>query len=178
MAGSTTRTVAPDKRPTTGTGALNKILLLVGQMNYAWTNTESLLIHLIAGLANVDKEVATVIFLTLNTTRARLDLVERLSKLDRVDETCQRDVLAVTRKFSRVSKIRNKYNHCIYSFDPASEDTSTIQMRIFDDKTSIRFGKNEKIGQTELQKVRTTIDDIEQMNLEIWGVVKRHGFPM
>ncbi|MDH3740689.1 MAG: hypothetical protein OER56_03740 [Hyphomicrobiales bacterium] len=165
-------------RPQSGPPALNGLLLLVGQMNYAWTNTESLLIHLIAGLADIDKEVATVIFLTLNTTRARLDLVERLSKLERADETCRRDVLAVTRKFSRVAKIRNKYNHCIYSFDPASEDTSTIQMRIFDDKTSIRFGKNEKIGQNELQKVRTTIDDIETMNLEIWSVIQRHGFPI
>ena len=178
MTDSTLKTSGKAMRPQAGPTALNDILLLVGQMNYAWTNTESLLIHLIAGLAEVDKEVATVIFLTLNTTRARLDLVERLSKLDRADATCQRDVLAVTRKFSRVSKIRNKYNHCIYSFDPASEDTSTIQMRIFDDKTSIRFGKNEKIGQHELQKVRTTIDDIENMNLEIWGVIQRHGFPL
>jgi hypothetical protein len=178
MTDSTLKTTTPQARPQTGPAALNGLLLLVGQMNYAWTNTESLLIHLIAGLADIDKEVATVIFLTLNTTRARLDLVERFSKLERTDEACQRDVLAVTRKFSRVSKIRNKYNHCIYSFDPASEDTSTIQMRIFDDKTSIRFGKNEKIGQNELQKVRTTIDDIETMNLEIWGVIQRHGFPL
>ena len=178
MTEPTLKTAAPQSRPQSGPAALNGILLLVGQMNYAWTNTESLLIHLIAGLADVDKEVATVIFLTLNTTRARLDLVERLSKLDRADEICRRDVLAVTRKFSRVSKIRNKYNHCIYSFDPASEDTSTIQMRIFDDKTSIRFGKNEKIGRNELQKVRTTIDDIETMNLEIWSVIQRHGFPI
>ncbi len=161
-----------------GPATLNSLLLLVGQMNYAWTNTESLLIHLIAGLANVDKEVATVIFLTLNTTRARLDMVERLSKLERADEACRKDVLAVTRKFARVAKIRNKYNHCIYSFDPASENTSTIQMRIYDDKTSIRFGKNEKIGDAELRRVRETIDEIERMNLEIWGVVTRHGFPL
>ena len=55
-------------------------LLLIGRLNYTWTNTESLLIHLIAGLSALDKEIATVIFLTLNTTRARIDLVERLSK--------------------------------------------------------------------------------------------------
>ena len=37
-----------------------EILLLVGQMNYSWTNTESLLIHVIAGLAGTDKETAIV----------------------------------------------------------------------------------------------------------------------
>ena len=46
-----------------------EILLLIGQLNYTWTNTESLLIYLIAGLAQVDKETAIVIFLTLNTRR-------------------------------------------------------------------------------------------------------------
>ena len=51
----------------------HEILLLIGQLNYTWTNTESLLIYLIAGLANVDKETAVIIFLTLNTTRARID---------------------------------------------------------------------------------------------------------
>lgn len=45
-------------------------LLQVGKLNYAWTNTESLLIHFIAGLVRTDIETATVIFLTLNTSRA------------------------------------------------------------------------------------------------------------
>ena len=147
-------------------------------MNYAWTNTESLLIHLIAGLSGVDKQIATVIFLTLNTTRARLDLVERLSKLSRISDECRKDVLDVTGRFARVAKIRNKYNHCIYSFDPSSESTTTIQMRILDEKDSIRFGKNEPVGKAELQRVRKAIDDIEQANLEIWNVIRRHGFPL
>jgi hypothetical protein len=30
-----------------------RLLLRTGEMNYIWTNTESLLIHLIAGLAGV-----------------------------------------------------------------------------------------------------------------------------
>ena len=96
-------------------------LLLVGKLNYAWTNTESLLIHLIAGLAEVDKETATVIFLTLNTTRARIDLVERLSKLDKVSATERAPILALTGRIQRQSALRNRYNHCIYAFDADGE---------------------------------------------------------
>ena len=166
------------RQDTSVPATFNKLLLLVGQMNYAWTNTESLLIHLIAGLSGVDKQVATIIFLTLNTTRARLDLVERLSKLERENTKCRDDILEVTRKFSRVSKVRNKYNHCIYSFDPASANTSTIQMRILDSKTSIKLGKNETIDEAELRRVRAAIADIEKVNLEIWELVKRHEFPI
>ena len=60
----------------------DRLILLVGRLNYMWTNTESLLIHLIAGLTGADKNVAVIIFLTLNTTRARIDLVERLAKME------------------------------------------------------------------------------------------------
>lgn len=41
---------------------LDDLLLRVGKLNYAWTNTESLLIHLIAGLCGIDKETAVVVF--------------------------------------------------------------------------------------------------------------------
>ena len=95
------------------------VLLLVGQLNYTWTNTESLLIHMIAGLAQSDKETAIVIFLTLNTPRARIDLVERLAKMQKTPADCRADILDATRRLSEEAKLRNKYNHCIYSFDPA-----------------------------------------------------------
>ena len=61
--------------------AMSDVLLRVGRLNYVWTNTESLLIYIIAHLLRVEKEAAIVVFLTLNTTRARIDLIERLSKL-------------------------------------------------------------------------------------------------
>jgi hypothetical protein len=69
------------------------ILLLLGQLNYTWTNTESLLIHMIAGLALSDKETAIVIFLTLNTPRARIDLVERLAKMQKTPSGCRGEIL-------------------------------------------------------------------------------------
>lgn len=60
---------------------MSDVLLLVGRLNYVWTNTESLMIYLIVHLLKVEKEAAIVVFLTLNTTRARMDLIERLAKL-------------------------------------------------------------------------------------------------
>lgn len=61
------------------------LLLLIGKLNYAWTNTESLLIYLMAFLMRSGKDVAIVTFLTLNTSRARLDFIERLLKLESTD---------------------------------------------------------------------------------------------
>jgi hypothetical protein len=85
----------------------HEILLLIGQLNYTWTNTESLLIYLIAGLAKVDKETAIVIFLTLNTTRARIELVERLAKMASTPSACRQEILDVTRKLGQQARLRN-----------------------------------------------------------------------
>ncbi len=169
----------PGARPDRAAAAssLDELLLLVGRMNLSWTNTESLLIHLIAGLANVSKEVATVIFLTLNTTRARLDIVSRLAKLDGVDATTRTGLLSIVASFTRLAKVRNKYNHCIYAFDDRLGSVDTIQLRILEQKTSIRYGKREAVDAGQLGRIRATISGIEALNLEIRRVIRASGYP-
>lgn len=152
------------------------LLVRVGQLNYTWTNTESLLIHLIAGLAGVDKETAVVIFLTLNTTRARLDLVERLAKLPRTPSDQAEDVLGVTADMGRESALRNKYNHCIYSFDEAGS-VNTILMRISDRKREIRYGKTEAVDARELASIDASIARLQAVNVAIWRLIRKHGYP-
>ncbi|MQQ10544.1 hypothetical protein GFB49_18950 [Epibacterium sp. SM1979] len=156
---------------------LDDILLRVGRLNYTWTNTESLLIHLMAGLAGVEKDVAVVLFLTLNTTRARVDLVERLSKLPKVEEELRDEVLALTNRLVRQSTLRNKYNHCIYSFDPDQGRLRTIMMRIQDRRKDIKVGKMETITPEETENIDACIANLERLNTEIWALVQRHGFP-
>lgn len=153
------------------------VLFLVGQLNYTWTNTESLLIYLIAGLARVDKETAIIIFLTLNTSRARIDLVERLAKMRKTPAACRKEILEITAQLTQQGKLRNKYSHCIYSFDETGANGSTQLMRIFDAKDEIRYGKIEQLNEAELTRVTQSIDEIGKINKRIWKVVKENSFP-
>ncbi|HVW56705.1 MAG TPA: hypothetical protein VHC00_13560 [Rhizobiaceae bacterium] len=154
-----------------------KILLLIGRLNYTWTNTESLLIHLIAGLAKVEKETAIVIFLTLNTTRARIDLVERLAKMAKTPRQCRDDVLPLLERLNQQAKLRNKYSHCIYSFDAKGDISHTHLMRIFDGKETIKYGKVEALDNEETGRISACIQDIAAVNKEIWAVIRANGFP-
>jgi hypothetical protein len=90
-------TTSEDVEPT----SFDKFLLLVGRLNYAWTNTESLFVHIIAGLAEVDLETATVVFMTLNTSRARIDLVQKLAKLDRAQGEERAKIIALTTRMQK-----------------------------------------------------------------------------
>lgn len=156
---------------------LDDVLKRVGRLNYTWTNTESLLIHLIAGLANVQKDVAVVIFLTLSTTRARVDLVQRLAKMNTVPNTLRDDVLDLTARLTKEAALRNKYNHCIYSFDPEEGQLQTIMMRIQDRRKDIRVGKTEPVTTGEASNIDQSIKRLRQLNVDIWELVLRHKFP-
>lgn len=152
-------------------------LLLIGRLNYTWTNTESLLIHLIAGLSAIDKEIATVIFLTLNTTRARIDLVERLSKLDRIDASEMKSILALTGRIQRQSALRNRYNHCIYAFDPEGGNPRTILMRISDRKETLKMGQSNPLNDAAAEDIEDAIRELMAINRDIWRAVGEFDYP-
>lgn len=152
-------------------------LLLIGRLNYTWTNTESLLVHLMAGLAKIDKETAVILFLTLNTMRARVDLVERLAKRDRTPAPERKRVLAATNKLVRLSGARNRYNHSIYAFDPESGHVRTILMRIADRKDEIRMGQSTDLDEAALAEITSAIQDLGLLNREIWALVHDFGYP-
>lgn len=158
--------------------AFDQFLLLLGRLNYSWTNTESLLIHLIAGLSKTDKETAVVIFLTLNTTRARIDLVQRLAKLPRVADAERDAVLEVTGKVMKLGGLRNKYNHCIYSFDTKSGDLSTIQMRVSDRKKEIKVGEMTPLDTVSISNIQRSLDDLAEVNHLVWRLIQDYSYPV
>jgi hypothetical protein len=151
---------------------MDEVLLLVGRLNYAWTNTESLLIYIIGELMGTSKEAAIVVFLTLNTTRARLDLIERLAKMNAVAGPTRDEVLSITARLKRESRLRNKYNHCIYSFDENGEMGTTQLMRIAEFGNDLKYGKLEEIDTDEVERIRACVSEVIAVNRDIWGFLK------
>lgn len=156
----------------------DQLLLLIGRLNYSWTNTESLLIHMVAGLSGTDKETATIIFLTLNTTRARIDLVERLAKMDRRNQPEKDRVLEATGDLMRLSALRNRYNHCIYAFDAESGSARTILMRIADRKSDLRIGQVADVDEQAIADIGTSLRELAALNRRIWDLIREYHYPL
>lgn len=152
--------------------AMSEVLLLVGRLNYVWTNTESLLIYVIAHLLKVDKEAAIVVFLTLNTTRARIDLVERLAKLRSTTASDRKAIISLTSRLTKEARVRNKYNHCIYSFDENGDISSTQLMRLVEDDKQVRYGKVEPVDDNEIKSLEGSIAEIAAISKDIWTFLK------
>ncbi|QRI66528.1 hypothetical protein JQ506_24555 (plasmid) [Shinella sp. PSBB067] len=156
-------------------GNMPDVLLLVGRLNYVWTNTESLLIYMIAHQLGVDKEAAIVVFLTLNTTRARIDLVERLAKRSATPPADRGFILDVMGRLKRVSRLRNKYNHSIYAFNEKGDIASTQLMRLVETDDSILYGKVEQMDQREMRQLEKGIAEIADISKMLWGFI--HASP-
>ncbi|MGO4910593.1 hypothetical protein ACEN2J_20095 [Pseudorhodobacter sp. W20_MBD10_FR17] len=159
-----------------GLSDFDAFLLLIGKLNYAWTNTESLLIHVIAGLSGMNKETATIVFLTLNTTRARLNLVERLSKLDKAMPE-RAAILALTGRIQKLAGLRNRYNHCIYAFDAEGGPPRSILMRISDRGDKLKIGQTNLLDKATVGNVETAIQEMFAVNQDIWRLIAEYNYP-
>ena len=158
--------------------SLDAVLLRVGRLNYSWSNTESLLVHLLGGLAGVPQDVAVVLFLSLSSTRARIELIERLAKLRRPDGEERAELLALMQRFTRLSSTRNRFNHSIWSFDLEQGAISTILMRIADRKESVLFGKSEPVDAEEIARLDAALEALAELNRQMWAFLTRHGYPI
>ena len=61
-------------------GRRAELFALIGHLTFSWSNNESVFIYVLMLLLRTDQPAAAIVFGTLNTTRARLDLVQRLAK--------------------------------------------------------------------------------------------------
>ena len=89
-------------------------LTLIGNLVYCWSNNESLFIYILMLLMESDETSAAVVFGTLNTTRARIDLIERLAKLKIRDQAIEKKLDDIIERFNDTTRIRNEFNHCMY----------------------------------------------------------------
>jgi len=74
------------------------VLALIGNLICSWSNNESLFIYVLMILLRTDEASAAVVFATLNTTRARLDLIQRLAKIRVTDKALAKSLTVLIEK--------------------------------------------------------------------------------
>lgn len=147
-----------------------RLMTLIGRLNYAWSNTESVLVPVLARLMGTKQRPATLVFLTLNTTRARLDLIERLARTD--TERREDELLGAVRRFRRLGALRNKLNHSIYDFDPRTGRASTQQTRVTTGPGGVEFGRVEELDDGTIEAIERAIRELQDLNEILWTCAK------
>jgi hypothetical protein len=149
------------------------IMALIGNLVYSWANNESMFIHMLMVLMNTDEASAAVVFATLNTTRARLDLVERLAKLKVKDRSIQKTIERIIARFNELTKIRNEFNHCMYTLDERGEITHTHSIRLQEVQGKLQLGVVRTMDQARIDEMLEAIRNMTKLNREIWDFLPR-----
>lgn len=146
-----------------------KVLTLVGNLVFTWSNNESMFIYYLMLLLGTEFSSAAITFVSLNTTRARLDLVRRLAKTRCSDPVALRRLERLIERFNDCTKVRNDFNHCIYQLDEAGRITHTNVLRIIEDKQGIRFADLQELDEKRLTQLANTIKKLETLNRDLWS---------
>lgn len=149
------------------------ILALIGNLVSSWTNNESLFIYILMILLKTDQPSAALTFATLNTTRARLDLIQRLAKITIKDKNLDKALAKIIERFNESTHVRNEFNHCMYIVDAGGQITHTQSMRITQTKSSLQFGEMKPMDEARLKSMIKTTKEMTRINRDIWDILPR-----
>jgi len=153
------------------------ILSLIGNISFCWSNNESMFIYIIMILLRTDETSAKIIFGTLNTTRARVDLVQRLIIAHVRDEAVATELRRIIRIFNECTKVRNEFIHCLFHLDGGGDITHTHSLRIQIERGELCTGITKPIDEQRIKKIVQIIKKLIKLNDDIWvllPVLERH----
>lgn len=154
-------------------GDRQNLMTLIGQLVFSWSNNESLLIYVLMLLLRTDERSAAVVFSTLNTTRARLDLVRRLSLLNLQDPAAKAEIDRMIELFNDANRIRNEFLHAMYFVDDQGRITHTQMLRFIEKKGRVSFGDRQPIDAKRMKTLVDVHDRLHQLNRQLWDLLPR-----
>jgi len=149
------------------------ILALIGNLTFSWSNNESLFIYILMLLLNTDQASASIVFATLNTTRARLDLINRLAKMQIKDRAVDRELSRLIERFHDSTRARNEFNHCMYTLGSQGEITHTSSLRIVETRKGLAFGETRPMDDARIKELTEATHELKQLNRDIWDFMPR-----
>lgn len=146
---------------------------LIGQLVFSWSNNESMLIYILKVLLQTDEPAAATVFSTLNTTRARLDLVSRLGRIKLADRETRMELEHVVRCFNEINQVRNEFLHAMYAVDAKGRITHTQTMRLINKSGRLTFGQQHAIDRERIEGLLRTCSDLRALNRKVWDLLPR-----
>ncbi|WP_293868076.1 hypothetical protein [uncultured Alsobacter sp.] len=150
------------------------ILALIGNVVFSWSNNESMFIYVLMVLIETDDVSAAIIFATLNTTRARLDLVQRLAKVKVEDKATARALEELVERFNAATRLRNEFNHSMYTLDDKGEITHTSSTRVHETrKGGLQLGVSRAMNDERIREMVKAIEEMKSLNRDLWAFLPR-----
>jgi hypothetical protein len=144
------------------------ILMQIGNLGLNWSNNESMFIYVVMVLLDVEEVDAAIVFSTLNTTRARLDLVRRLAMVKIRDPATAQVLKRLIKRFEAGTRLRNEFNHCMYTLNAQGEITHTHLMRPHEEGGRLTLGDLRAMDERRVQEIVEANRQLKRLNRDLW----------
>jgi len=159
---------ALDAAASSSTDGRTRVLALIGSIVFSWSNNESMFIYVLMILLDTDEVTAAIVFASLNTTRARLDLVQRLASVKLNDGEVGNRLDGLIKRFNELTKVRNEFNHCMYGIDEQGLISQTHALKIHQSKGGLSLGKVKLMDQKRIDNLIESVNELKTLNRELW----------
>ncbi len=150
-----------------------RLLALMGNLMFSWSNNESLLIYVIMLLLRTSEVNAAIVYATLNTSRARLDLVRRLAKTNLTDPAIRAALDDVIERFIACNRLRNEFSHSMYALDADGDIAQMRALRITETRRRISFGEATSFDDRRIGELVRLLRDLARLNRDLWTLLPR-----
>lgn len=149
------------------------LLALIGNLSFSWSNNESMFIYVLMLLLDTDEISAAIVFSTLNTTRARLDLIQRLALIRITQKEVRQELDALIDRFTTATRLRNEFNHAMFMLNEQGDITHTQSLRIVEQRGRFKFGETRKVDKARIDEMSAAIRDLRSLNRDLWDFLPR-----
>lgn len=149
------------------------LLALIGNLSFSWSNNESMFIYVMMLLLDTDEVSAAIVFSTLNTTRARLDLIQRLALIRIAHAEVRQELEDLIERFNKATRLRNEFNHAMFMLNEQGDITHTQSLRIVERRGQFKFGETRKVDNERVEEMSAAIRDLRDLNRDLWDFLPR-----
>lgn len=142
----------------------------IGQLVVAWANNESVFLAMLQLLTG-DSRTALIMWHSLRTTQARLDLIGNLSREKLQGSALLVDVAAAIKRFKGFTGLRNFYCHAQYDYDLETLImVSASQSTLSQEDSPIRH-ETRPLDKSAMNSLSDTSTELAEYNKTLWVLV-------
>jgi hypothetical protein len=147
--------------------------LAIGELIIHWANNESMFLKILVSLMGHDRELARIVFYSHKNTMGRLDLFSALIKSKVSDKLIIDDFERLVSNFKNLSKKRNFFAHCMYSYQGKPEMLSEATGVMFDNQSQSFRDETVRMEAPAIREIDNTNIKFVELNHKLWSFTRR-----
>ncbi len=159
--------------PIAGPADINAgIQAAIGGLVIAWANAESVFLALLQLLMKETERTAGIVWYSLRTTQARLDLVTKLARERFEDGRLAKEIEERVNLFKGPSGTRNFFCHATYGYAENMQLSTVHGVSLAQDGSPLRF-TNKWLDLAAMNEIGSATVDLINLNADLWETVER-----